>query len=200
MKRRTTLIALALLASLGINIGLITHIGTDWRQDRSRPQNAEGAEPRFPIRNFVSGSCEEGFSVRTGAVSAHLQEVAPTLRLTADQTVLANNLILHRAERSCDVRQARNALREKTRNRPFRNPERARDFIGSLLDVRQNVTEAALEENALQRELLSSLSDEQLRSLNLRVLPRLIPGLQTGMQQPQAPIQPQARDNQQASP
>lgn len=194
MKLRTTLIILALLASVGINIGLITHVGDKWREDRSRHNNDQASQTRFPLRNFIDGSCEDGFTVKVGAIEGHLYEAAPNLILNDEQIALADNLILHRAERGCDVRRTRGELREKTRDRPFRNPERARDFIDTLLDVRQGVTEAALEENALQRELLESLSDDQLRSLNLRVLPRLIPGLQAGSGQPQP------RGSQQASP
>lgn len=203
MTLRTSLLVLALLASIGVNIGLATHVGGKWREGRNQMANAEAlrGDQRLPLRDLVSGSCRNGgFTLREGAVEAYVAEVSADLILTPEQLDMAGALILHRAERGCDVRTQRGQLREQMKSRPFRQPDTARAFIGSMLNLRDGLTTAAREEGGLQRQLLESLSDAQLRNLNPRLLPRLIPGLHTGLNTGAPQRRGQSRDNQQASP
>ena len=199
MTWRTSLLALALLASLGVNIGLATHLGDKWREGRNQQANSEAlrGDARVPMRDFVTGSCREGnFTLREGAVEAYLAEVNASLSLTQEQLDLSGALLLHRAKQGCDVRTRRGTVREQMKSRPLRQPETARAFISAMLDLRDGLTDAAQKQGALQRQLLESLSDGQLRSLNPRLLSRLLPGLDLGS----ASRRDQQRGNQQASP
>ena len=174
---KITLLSLALLASLSINIGLISHLGQDWRESRTIAQERANIPERFAASAFLSGSCAAGHTVDRGKIDGFLARRAPDLELTDGQLALTEDLLLTRVTSACDLRNDRRALADAMRTRPLEDGERGKAFVEDALTFRSKVTAAAMVEIEKQRALIATLTPEQLEVMPPRTLPQLIPGL-----------------------
>ena len=174
---KTTLLSLALLASLGINIGLISHLGKDWRENRTLAQERENIPERFAASAFLSGNCATGHTVDRGKIEGFLARRAPDLELTDGQLALTEDLLLTRVTSACDLRTDRRALADLMRTRPLEDGARGKAFVEDALTFRSKVTAAAMVEIEKQRAFIGTLTPEQLEAMPPRTLPQLIPGL-----------------------
>lgn len=178
MKRSILLLSLALIAALGVVFGLSFHVSKEWRDDRKQHQERLEIQGRLPLSALINGTCgKDDLRLNQEAFSAHLQNLGGDLNLREPQAELVRQLILGRAQAGCDLRMRRAEIHQAAQGNPFNNPKTARPFMDSLLDFRQNLTEETLKETQVQRQLLDSLSDEQLQDIDGQILPRLIPGL-----------------------
>lgn len=175
MTRTSLTLLLALVASLGIIVGLSVHLSRQWHTQRSMHLETAAGSSRFPSARFVEGECADGLRLRPSALQQHVAILAPELTLSDPQQRLIEDLILSRAETLCAVRAARAALRREPR--PLQSVETARPFLEAVLALRQTLTEATLAETQTQAQLLASLSDAQLSAVPPDRLLQIIPGL-----------------------
>ena len=195
MRRTSLILSLALVAALGIAAGLAWHVGSEWHDKRGFERDRQSQPGRFPLGQFINGTCgQEVLTLNEERLATHLETLGAELSLREDQADLIGQLILGRAQIGCELRQGRQDIRQAARSGPLGDPETARPFMEDVLNFRQALTEATLEETRIQRQLLDSFTDEQLSAVNGRNLPRLVPGLSLREVLGQAPQRPGGRD------
>ena len=178
MKRAPLVLILILLASLGVSAGLALHIREEWREDQKARAQYAALPGRLSLTQFIDGDCDgPTVTLNSARVADHLQEVQEDLDLTAAQSELIGQLILSRVQVGCGLRAQRAEIRAAARQDPLGDPETARPFLQALLGFRQQLTQETLKETAIHRQLLASFSDDQLRAIDARNLPQLVPGL-----------------------
>ena len=197
---RTFFFILGLLASLGINIGLIGHLSFEWRQDHALASERQSAPERLAARSFLDGSCRSGFSIIDGALEVSLAERAPNLTLSPEQLAMTEALLLSWVEKGCELGREKRALAEAFRTRPLQDPARAQTFIQQALAYQARVSENTATQIEQQQALLASFAPEQLAAVPPRLLPTLIPGFSLRQVLPRRSEDAHRRASQQASP
>ena len=169
---------LALVASLGINLGLGFHVGSKWRNDRGQTAQQAALPGRFPLTGLTDGTCGHGtLTLNEARLVEHLAALSPDLALEAPQRDLIGQAILARATFGCTLSQTRERLHANAPSQPLQSPKRARAFINEILALRESMATAILQETHIQRELINSFTDDQLATLTPKTLPRVVPGL-----------------------
>ena len=174
--RRTSLLILGLMASIGVNIGLIGHLSHEWRQERALASDRQNVPTRRATRTFLDGSCKSGFSIVDGKFEASLAERMPDLILSPEQLTMSEDLLLSWVQKGCDLGREKKALAEAFRTRPLQDPARAQTFIQRALAYQARISENTAAQIEQQQALLASLTPEQLAAIPPRLLPTLIPG------------------------
>ena len=178
MRRSTLILALILLASIGINMGLILQIGGKWHETRDIHRQHAGMPDRFAVTSFIDGTCDqENLSLNQDKLDQHLVSLKSEIDLNVNQRDLIGELIVTRANLNCALHQERARLHTHAKSDPWDSPERIKPFLTNLLTFRQSVAQATWQETDLQKQLVDSFNDKQLSALHAQKLPRLVPGL-----------------------
>lgn len=178
MKRANLLIVISLIASLGINAGLIIYFNKDWHH--REPHRAErGISPeRISLQSMLDGTCEQGpITVNTRRLAVHIDNISAEIELTPIQFEKFGNLILFRARTGCAIRERQRELSNKNISENISDAEASRSFLTDMLNFREQIMNASLNQTAGQKEFLESLSDDQIVALTAFNLPDLVPGL-----------------------